>query len=137
MDKSCVVFAIVKGIPGHDGCIAMIQEKNKPEPKLWKLVGGTRENGESLEDTAHREVGEELGIAIHSVMEHDIVYEAELKGKYGVHDFILVEGHYCAGEVVLGNEVERVGFFTPVQIKEMIKNRQVVKNHAEALRACL
>lgn len=130
--KNCVVFVMVKGAPRH--CIAMIQEKNKPDPRLWKLVGGTRENGESLETAARREVKEEIGIDIEIT---NIVYEKELNGKYGLHDFVLLEGHYLAGEIKLGDEVERVKFFTPDEIREMIKNRQIVKNHADALRACL
>ncbi|MFA4890664.1 MAG: NUDIX domain-containing protein [Candidatus Paceibacterota bacterium] len=128
---------MVKGILNHDNCIAMIQEKNKPEPRLWKLVGGTAEDGESVITTAAREVKEEIGITLYPLSENNIVYEAELKGKHGVHDFILVEGRYLAGEIKLGDEVERVAFFTPAQIREMIKRKQVIKSHADALRAYL
>lgn len=135
--KSCVVFMVIRGVPGHDGCIAMIQEKNKPSPKLWKLVGGTRENGESLGVTAHREVLEEIGVEIHLISDDDVIYETKISGKFGSHDFILAEGRYLAGQIAKGDEVEEIGFFTPAQIKEMIKNRQVVKNHADALRVCL
>lgn len=135
--KNCVIFAMVKGILNHDNCIAMIQEKNKPEPRLWKLVGGTAEDGESVITTAAREVKEEIGITLYPLSENNIVYEAELKGKHGVHDFILVEGRYLAGEIKLGDEVERVAFFTPAQIREMIKRKQVIKSHADALRAYL
>ena len=70
--KSCVVFVVVKGVPGYEGYIPLIQEKNKPEPRLWKLIGGTRENFESLENTASREVKEEIGI---DIVVDDIIYE--------------------------------------------------------------
>jgi len=128
---------MIEGIPGHNGCIPLIQEKNKPAPKLWKLVGGTKEIGESLEVTARREVREEIGIVIRSVSEDSIIYEKEMNNGFGPYDFLLAEGRYLGGEIKLGDEVERVDFFTPAQIKEMIKNRQIVKNHADALRACL
>jgi ADP-ribose pyrophosphatase YjhB (NUDIX family) len=131
-----VVFVVVKGVPGYDDLIPLIQEKNKPAPKLWKLVGGTKEPGENLEDTAHREVGEELGISV-LLSEDDLVYEAELTGKHGRYDFVIMKGQYFAGEIKLGSEIENIGFFNAQQIREMIKNRQIVKNHADALRACL
>jgi len=137
VEKSCVVFVIVKGVLGYENCIVMIQEKNKPEPKLWKLVGGTRENGESLSDTASREVLEEIGVTLRDVSDNDVVYQAEIKGKHSPYDFILFEGRYLMGQITKGEEVEEIGFFSPAQIKEMIKNRQIVKNHADALRACL
>lgn len=136
-NSDSVVFVVVEGIPNHEGKILMIQEKNKPAPRLWKLVGGTMENGETLRDTACREVFEETGILIHLVSDDDIFYEAELKGSSGCYNFVVLKGRYYSGEVRSGKEIETISFFTPSQIKEMIKNRQIVKNHAEALKCFL
>jgi len=135
--KGCVVFVVVKGMPGHEEDIAMVQEKNKPTPKLWKLAGGTKENGEFLEATAYREIHEELGIVLKALSEDDIIYRAELNGKYGSYDFVLFEGRYYSGAIQIGSEIERIEFFTKNQIAEMIKNKQIVKNHALALKSYL
>jgi 8-oxo-dGTP diphosphatase len=46
------------------GKVLLIQRAFEPYAGLWTLPGGRREPDEAIEDTAIREIGEELGLAI-------------------------------------------------------------------------
>ena len=47
-----------------DGRILLIQRLREPEAGAWGLPGGKIDFGESAEDTARREIAEELGVEI-------------------------------------------------------------------------
>lgn len=54
-----------KGVVAYDRKILLILRDNKPDipyPNTWELVGGAKEEKESLEEAGIREVEEELGI---------------------------------------------------------------------------
>ena len=46
----------------HEGRILLIQRAFDPWKGAWSLPGGRRESGETAEDCARRELGEELGL---------------------------------------------------------------------------
>ena len=47
-----------------DGRLLLIQRLREPEAGAWGLPGGKIDSGEAAEDTARREIEEELGIVI-------------------------------------------------------------------------
>ncbi len=51
-----------------DRFLAAKRPEGKPRAGFWEFPGGKREHGESMEETLHRELREELGIACASVM---------------------------------------------------------------------
>ena len=48
----------------EDGAIVLLRRAFEPGKDLWTFPGGFVDLGESVEDAAHREVREELGIAV-------------------------------------------------------------------------
>jgi ADP-ribose pyrophosphatase YjhB (NUDIX family) len=58
-EPNAASVALVRG-----GEVLLIQRAFAPLQGLWTLPGGRREPGEAIEETAIRELGEELGIAV-------------------------------------------------------------------------
>lgn len=133
MNKGMAVFAVIEGIPKHEAEIPMIQDKNKPLPRMWKLIGGTTEDGESASWTILREVNEEIGINIIPPTEKDIVLKKELQ-KY---IFMAFKAKYYNGSIRQGSEISKLYFFTREEIVQMMQNGEIVSNHAEALKKYL
>ncbi len=48
----------------RDGAVLVVRRAREPMAGLWTLPGGRREPGEGIEETARREVAEELGIEV-------------------------------------------------------------------------
>ena len=129
MGQSMAVYGIVQGIPEHEKHILLIQDKNKPEPRMWKLPGGKNESGEWPALVVVREISEEIGIVIHQPLDTDIIFKkAETSHLFAVY----AVPHY-QGNVKAGAEIERAEFFTADQIKLMIRNNQILPRHAMAL----
>lgn len=133
MNKSMAVFAVIEGIPKHKEEILMIQDRKKPLPRMWKLIGGTTEDEESASWTILREVNEEIGINIIPPTEKDIVLKKELQ-KY---TFVAFRARYYNGSIRRGGEISKLDFFTREEIIQMMQNGEIVSNHAEALKKYL
>lgn len=90
---------VVGGIVEKDGSVLLVRAKGWPE-KMFGLVTGFLEAGETPEEGMRREVKEELGL------------DAEVVGLVGVYPFemrneVIVAYHLKAkGEVQLGDELE-------------------------------
>ncbi len=54
----------VGAVVWKDGKVLLIRRANDPGAGTWSLPGGTQELGETVSETAHREVREESGIEI-------------------------------------------------------------------------
>ncbi len=133
MNKGMAVFAVIEGIPKHEAEIIMIQDKNKPLPRMWKLIGGTTEDGESASWTILREVNEEIGINIIPPTEKDIILKKELQK----HIFVTFKAKYYNGSIRRGSEISKLNFFSSEEVVQMIQNGEIVPNHAEALKKYL
>ncbi len=131
---SAVVFVIIEGVPCSEGKIPLVQEKNKPYPRMWKLPGGTVDEGEWPEVTAYREIHEEMGVLIKPLHGQDKIYDQQKTGKYGPFRFIVFVGQYLRGEVRPGDEIEKIGFFSREEIADMIKGGKIVPTHIAPLK---
>lgn len=136
-EKSAVVFVIIEAVEGHEGKIPLLQEKDKLEPRMWKLPGGAMENNEWPEITAYREVQEETGLLVERLDENAIIYDEIKKGRSGEYRFMVFRAKYMRGTTLVGDEVEKIGFFSRGEVENLIKNKQIVPTHIPALKKWL
>ncbi len=101
---------VVAAIVELDDAVLLVRNKGWPE-KMYGLVTGFLERGETPEDAAVREVMEELGL------------EGEIAGFVGYYSFfqmnqLILAFHVRAkGEVVLGEELEEVKYVPPERLR--------------------
>lgn len=130
---SAAVFVIIEKVLGHEGKILLLQEKNRPEPRMWKLPGGTIEDDEWLEVTAYREVLEETGLLIKTLYDKNKIFDEEKNGRFGPYRFIVFRGEYMRGTTQVGDEVEKIGFFSLKETRELIEKKKIVPTHIPAI----
>jgi ADP-ribose pyrophosphatase YjhB (NUDIX family) len=110
---------------------------------LWTIPGGGMEVGETIAQTAIREVKEETGvdvevqrlIGIYSNPRHVVEYSnGEVRQQFSVCFACAVTG----GQLATSSESRRVGFFAPEDIKAMpvhdsirLRIRDYLESHAE------
>jgi ADP-ribose pyrophosphatase YjhB (NUDIX family) len=91
---------------------------------LWSIPGGAMEVGESIAETAVREVKEETGldvvpervVGIYSNPRHVVEYaDGEVRQQFSVCFACRLVG----GQAATGDESSEVGFFTPAEIEAM------------------
>ncbi len=137
MDRKipAVVFVIIEGVKDQEkGKIPLLQEKNRPAPRMWKLPGGAVEPGEWLEVAAYREVQEETGLLLERIGDSDKIYDEIKSGRSGKYNFVVYRAKYLRGTTFLGDEVEKLGFFSFQDVEEMIKKGEIVPTHVEPLK---
>lgn len=66
-------LALVVLVDSNGRALAQLREPHKPYGGMWGLVGGHIEPGESPEDAARREVGEETGFTVDELIPLDHV----------------------------------------------------------------
>ena len=91
---------------------------------LWTIPGGTMEPGETIAETAAREVKEETGIdvevvslvGIYSNPQHVVEYsDGELRQQFS----ICFACRPIGGELATSDETSEVGYFSPDEIEAM------------------
>jgi NAD+ diphosphatase len=101
---------VVAAIVEHEGNVLLARNKAWP-PKIFGLITGFLEKGESPDNAVLREVKEELGL------------EAELMGMIGVYPFleknqIIIAYHVLAkGEITMGDELAEVTSVPPQKLR--------------------
>ena len=121
-----VVTGMQKGIP-------LVIEKGNFPKKMWKLPGGRpkeidKENGVLRpEYTVMREVNDEIGVVV------EYPEKEFFKISKPRHDFIVLKAKYFSGDFIAKAEIEKVGLFTLAEIRQMIEEKQILPDHAEAL----
>lgn len=136
-NNSAAVFVIIENVFGHEGKILLQQEKNRPEPRMWKLPGGTADEGEWPEVTAYREVQEETGLLMKRLNPEDKIFDEAMKGRFGSYRFIVFRGEYMRGTTLVGDEVERIGFFSKEEVEALIEKKKIVPTHVPAIQKYL
>jgi ADP-ribose pyrophosphatase YjhB (NUDIX family) len=98
--------------------------QRRTDNALWSIPGGAMEVGESIADTAVREVKEETGldvepervVGLYSNPRHVVEYaDGEVRQQFSVCFACRLVG----GQVATSDESSEVGFFTPAQIQAM------------------
>ena len=122
-------YAIFVVGTGMQGGIPLVVEKGNFSKKMWKLPGGrpSPEDDMDKDVTAMREVDDEIGIVV-EYPEKEVLNIPKKK-----HDFIVLKAKYFSGEIAAKAEIERVELFNFAQIRQMIEEKQILPDHAEAL----
>ena len=123
--RDYAVFVLVTGMQG----IPLVIEKGNFSKKMWKLPGGRPSPEDDMDRniTAMREVNDEIGIVV-EYPEKEVLNIPKKK-----HDFIVLKAKYFSGEIAAKAEIERVELFNFAQIRQMIEEKQILPDHAEAL----
>ncbi|MBN2158414.1 MAG: NUDIX domain-containing protein [Spirochaetes bacterium] len=101
---------VVAAIVEHGGCVVLARAKGWPE-KMFGLVTGFLERGESPEDGVLREVKEELGVS------------AAIRGLVGLYPFVqmnqlLIVYHLeASGEIIISDELEEIKLVSPDKLR--------------------
>lgn len=93
-DRQTAVIVVAVGVVVmNEGDVLLIQRRNPPQQGAWTLPGGRQQFGETLRETAVREVREETGVAIslHGLIDTIDLIERDAAGQvtrhYVVADF--------------------------------------------------
>ena len=123
--RDYAVFVIVIGLGG----IPLVIEKSNFSKKMWKLPGGRPSPEDDMDKniTAMREVNDEIGVVV-EYPEKEFFRISKPR-----HDFIALKAKYFSGEITAEAEIERVELFDFAQIRQMIQEKQILPDHAEAL----
>ena len=90
----------------------LMAQANNFAPEVWSVLAGFCEVGESLEQTVHREVFEEVGIKVKNVQ-----YWGSQYWPFPNSLMVAFTAEYDSGEIVLDtNEMRAAGFFTKNEI---------------------
>ena len=122
-------YAIFVVVTGMQGGIPLVVEKGNFSKKMWKLPGGrpSPEDDMDKDVTAMREVDDEIGIVV-EYPEKEVFRKNKSR-----HDFIVLKARYFTGKIIAKAEIERVELFNFAQIRQMIEEKQILPDHAEAL----
>ncbi len=99
------------------GRLVVMLRDDKPDiafPAMWDLPGGGRDPGETPEQTVLRETEEEIGVGL---TEEDLVWKEEFPSTTGKRLYFFA-AHLAPerrGEIVLGDEGQRLEFMTPAE----------------------
>ncbi len=130
----------VGAVVWKDGRLLLIRRGRPPRQGSWSLPGGRQELGETVQQTALREVLEETGVTIRILDLAAVVDLIHREGgllqyHYTVIDFV---AEWTGGEAVAGDDAEAVRWVTPDELDDYHltpEMRRVIAIAAEKLRA--
>lgn len=108
----------VGAVVWKDGRLLLIRRGQPPRQGSWSLPGGRQELGETVQQTAVREVLEETGVTIRILdlaAVVDLIHHegAVLQYHYTVIDFV---AEWTGGEAVAGDDAAAVRWVTPAEL---------------------
>ena len=109
----------------------LVQRANDPWKGTWYLPAGYSEVDEHPQVTAHRETNEETGLTVSASQLVDVyMYDMDPRGN-GI--LILYECMSFLGTIQPGPEAQKVQFFQPEAIRQMV----IAPAHQKAVSDCL
>lgn len=112
-----IIRAAAAVVRDYGGRILLIRRGTEPHVGTWSLPGGRAEPGESLRQTARREVREETGLLV-AVQRK--LWRVALSGPqgvvYDVHDFL---ARPVGGRLVAGDDATDVRWFPLEELERM------------------
>ena len=128
-----VCFALLKN---NQDKIILVQDKDKPQPNLWKMPGGKKQRWEEYySQTITRELNEELPYSRASIATAKPLKKMS-KGKPIPHMFIVFEGTYNL-PAKPGGELKKAKEFTKDEVMSLIRSEKLLTGHSEVLREIL
>lgn len=120
------------------GLVALISHRNRGGGEDWVIPKGHQENGEELQTTALREVGEETGLEAEILQKiGEISYSFRLgtiRIKKTVHHFLMKQtGGSLSHEMDPAGEVLRVSWFPLIKLDEVLAHENERKVAQRAL----
>jgi acetyl-CoA carboxylase carboxyl transferase subunit beta len=125
MAEPKVIRAASAVIRNADGDYLLVQRATPPEKGHWTLPGGRVDPGETLEQTAIREVYEETGVVIRIVRALGQLHVPDGKGgMYEIHDYL---AESLSGEAIAGDDAADVGWFSAETLAELPLTTDLLK----------
>lgn len=100
----------------HNDALLVVQRAKEPGKGLWAVPGGKVEWGETVAETAEREVFEETGVRI---VAGPVIWTGESIGTD--HHFVLldVEGTYVEGEPVANDDAAQATWVPLAELRSL------------------
>lgn len=112
------------------GEVLLIRRGEEPNKGMWSIPGGKQEAGETLAETAHREVAEETGVTVTDLVLIDVVdlirrdAEGALERHYALIDYA---ARYQAGSPTAGGDADAVKWVQVSDISEYVKWSETIR----------
>jgi ADP-ribose pyrophosphatase YjhB (NUDIX family) len=105
----------VGAVVWKDGEVLLIRRGHAPRKGSWSLPGGRQELGETVHETALREIREETGIEIRILGVAAVVDLIEKDGDAITHHYTVIDfnAEWLAGEARAGDDADAVAWVRP------------------------
>lgn len=121
----------------RDGRVLLAERVKPPAPDCFSLPGGLVESGETLEEAALRELGEETGVRARIVgfNTHVEVIERDAADRI-VRHFVVASfvGDWLSGDGTVGPEARRILWADPLALENLPTTPQLDRVLASAVR---
>jgi len=112
------------------GEVLLVKRRNEPAKNMWTIPGGRLKAGETLKQTAEREIFEETSIEIEV---NEIIYTFELiekdyNGTIKFHYIIIdFDARYLSGELFAGDDALEAGWISAEVFRTIDANNSTKK----------
>ncbi|MEQ9111546.1 MAG: NUDIX hydrolase [Rhodospirillaceae bacterium] len=110
--------------------VLLIRRGQEPNKGLWTIPGGRQEVGETLAETAHREILEETGVTIADLTLVDVVdlirhdSHGTLTRHYTLIDYV---AGYVAGTPVPGGDADAIKWVPAADISDHVEWSETIR----------
>ena len=128
------VLAVVR----REGRVLLVQRAKPPRPGSWGFIGGVQELGETVAETAVRELKEETGVvaaAVEPLTVLDAIYP-DGDGRIRTHfTLVCMLLDWRSGEAVPDADAMAIGWFTPEEVEG--SDKRLFPSTAQVMRLAL
>jgi 8-oxo-dGTP diphosphatase len=117
-------------VPSGEGDVLLIRRASDPYQGQWALPGGFVEVGETLEEAAAREAGEETGLEV-EVVRLVGVYSEPDRDPRGHNVSCAYLAHVREGEPEAAADAAEVGFLDPSTVQLAFDHEKIISDALE------